>query len=139
MITILNKKSDELGMLSSALCMLHCFATPFLFVALPSSSVIHPESQQLWGWLDVIFLGISFIAIFRSVQQSNVRWLRVGLIFSWLLLAFLIFNERFAVLEVPFYMVYFPAFALIVLHLINRKNCRCQAGCCDNVTGHHRG
>ncbi len=132
MITILNEKSDELGMLSSSLCMLHCIATPFLLVTLPGSSVMHPGSQGWWGWLDILFLGISSIAVFRSVQQSTRRWLQIGLIVSWLMLSFFIFNERFEGMEFAFDMVYFPAFALVVLHLVNRKQCRCEAGCCEN-------
>lgn len=132
MIAILNKKSDELGMLSSALCMLHCIATPFLLAAVPSSSVTHHVSQDWWSWLDILFLGISFIAVFRSVQQSTLRWLQTSLIVSWLILSFFILNERFEGIELPFDMVYFPALTLIVLHLVNRRQCRCEAGCCKS-------
>ena len=65
MITILKKKSDELGILSSALCMLHCIATPFLLVAFPGFLATHRGSQEWWSWLDILFLGISFIAVSR--------------------------------------------------------------------------
>ena len=132
MITILNKKSDELGMLSSALCMLHCIATPVLLAAVPGSSATHHGSQDWWSWLDILFLIISFIAVFMTVRQSTKRWLRTSMVVSWLMLSFFILNERFGGIEFPFDMVYFPTLALIVLHLVNRRQCRCKAGCCEN-------
>lgn len=131
MITIFNKKSDELGMLSSALCMLHCIATPVLIAAVPGFSGTHHGSQEWWSWLDIIFLIISFIAVLRSVQQSTKRWLRASMVISWLMLSFFILNERLGGVEFPFDMVYFPALALIILHLVNRRQCRCEAGCCE--------
>ena len=131
MIAILNKKSDEVGMLSSTLCMLHCLATPLLLAAVPSSSITHHGSQVWWGWLDILFLVISFIAVFRSVQQSTARWMQTSLIVSWLILSFFILNERFEGIEFSIDMVYFPAFALVVLHLVNRRQCRCESECCE--------
>ena len=131
MITILNKKSDEVGMLSSGLCMLHCIATPILLAAVPGSSVTHHGSQHWWSWLDILFLIISFVAVFMSVQQSAKMWLRISMVVSWLMLSFFIINERFGGMEFPFDMVYFPALTLIVLHLVNRRQCSCETGCCQ--------
>ncbi len=121
---ILNKKSDEIGVLSSALCLVHCFATPILLVAVPSTSIIHPESQDWWGWLDMVFLAVSFFAIVSTIQPSTVGWLRTGLIVSWILLSLFIINERLTVLQIPEVIVYIPAFALIIFHLINRSKSR---------------
>ena len=132
MITILSKKSDEIGMLSSTLCIIHCIATPFLLAAIPGTSVMHHGSQGWWSWLDILFLVISFIAVVWTILPSNKRWLRVSMVVSWLMLSFFILNERLEGLEFPFDMVYFPALALIVLHLVNRRQCRCEAGCCEN-------
>ena len=132
MTTILNKKSDELGMLSSALCMLHCVATPFLLVAFPACSATHQGGYEWWGWLDLLFLSISFVAVFRTVQQSTFRWIKISLVVALLLLSFFILNERFEGIEFPFDMVYLHAFALVVLHLVNLRKCRCEAGCCEN-------
>ncbi|MEO1050515.1 MAG: MerC domain-containing protein [Bacteroidota bacterium] len=132
MSVILNKKSDELGMLSSTLCIIHCVATPFVFVAVPGSSVGAHGSQALWGWLDLLFLAISFIAVFKTYQQSTLRWIKTSLIVSWLMLTFFIFNERLEGIAFPFDMVYVPAVALIILHLVNRRQCRCETGCCEN-------
>ena len=132
MITILNKKSDEVGMLSSTLCIIHCLATPFLFMAVPASSAHHHGSPEWWGLIDILFLGISFIAVYMSVKQSTVRWMKISLIACWLLLSCFIFNERLEGIEFPFDMVYFPAFGLVVLHLVNRRQCRCHTESCEN-------
>ncbi len=132
MITILNKKSDELGMVSSFLCILHCIATPVLLMVLPISSVTQSGSQNWWGWLDIIFLLISSIAVFWAVQRSPKLWIRISMVVSLLMLCLFIVNERFVGVEFPFDMVYFPAFTLIVLHLVNRKYRRHETGFCEN-------
>jgi len=131
MITTLYKKPNELGVFSSILCMIHCIATPFLLVAVPSSSVIYQRGQVWWSWLDILFLVISFIAVFSAVQQSKRRWVQISMVASWFVLSFFVINERLEGIEFSFDMVYFPAIALTVLHLINRKQCRCEEGCCE--------
>lgn len=128
MIGILNKKPDELGMLSSALCIVHCLATPVLLTILPISAATQGGSQSWWGWLDIFFLLISSFAVFFAVQRSSKTWLRVSMVVSWLMLCFFILNERFGSIEFPFDIVYFPASALIFLHLVNRRQCRHKAG-----------
>ncbi len=127
MITILNKKPDELGMLSSALCIVHCLATPVLLTILPVS-VATQSGQNWWVWLDIFFLLISSLAVFRAVQRSPKTWLRVSMVVSWLMLCFFIINERFGSIEFPFDIVYFPALTLIFLHLVNRRHCSHKSG-----------
>ena len=131
MITILYKKTNELGIFSSILCMIHCMATPFLLVAIPSSSIIYQRGQLWWSWLDVLFLIISLIAVFVAVQQSKQKWVQISMIVSWFLLSFFVINERLEGIEFSFDMVYFPAFALTVFHVINIRHCRCEEGCCE--------
>jgi hypothetical protein len=133
MITILNKKSDEVGMLSSTLCIIHCLATPFLFAAIPAATGSHHGSPEWWGLLDILFLVISFIAVYISFKHSKVGWMRTSLILSFILLTFFILNERFEGIEFPFDMVYIPAVTLVILHLVNRRQCRCAAGYCETA------
>jgi len=132
MITLINKRSDELGMLSSILCMIHCMATPFLLVVIPASAGTHHGGYEWWRLLDLLFLGISFIAVFKTVQQSAYRWIKVSLIIAWLLLTFFILNERFEGIMFSFDMVYIPAFVLVILHLVHLRKCRCESECCEN-------
>ena len=132
MIAILNKKSDELGAISSFLCIIHCIATPVVLTLLPISSGTQIGRQNRWSWLDIIFLLISSTAVFWAVQRSPKLWLRISMIVSLLVLGLFIVNERFIGIEFPFDMVYFPAFALIVLHLVNRNRCHHKTGFDEN-------
>ncbi|MEM6525295.1 MAG: MerC domain-containing protein [Bacteroidota bacterium] len=122
MITTINKKPDELGMLSSILCIIHCLATPILLTILPISAAV--QGQNWWGWLDIFFLIFSSVAVILAVRRSPKAWIRVSMIISLLMLCFFIVNERFGSIEFPFDMVYLPAFALVILHVLNRKHHR---------------
>nr|WP_281349561.1 MerC domain-containing protein [Fulvivirga aurantia] len=124
MVVWLRKKSDELGILSSTLCMIHCMITPFLFVVFPASTGQH-GGYEWWSFLDLLFLSVSFLAVFRTVRQSAFRWIKVSMIAALSLLTFFILNERLEGIEFPFDMVYFPAFALAILHLVHLRKCRC--------------
>ena len=79
----------------------------------------------------MLFLLVSSVAVYKAVRQSPKRWIQFSMVSMWLMLTFFVLNERFEGIEFPFDMVYIPAFALIALHLINRKHCRCEAGCCE--------
>jgi len=126
-------KSDELGAMASALCLIHCVATPFLFVVQSCSMASCNETPIWWGFIDSFFLVISFFAIYRSTKTSASAWIRSALWASWGLLLFIIVNEKTAWFTIPEYWIYIPAVALIVLHLYNRKYCQCNANkCCTN-------
>ena len=56
-------KSDALGAIASGLCILHCLATPFFFIASACSLSCCNNAPLGWQWMDYVFLGISFIAI----------------------------------------------------------------------------
>lgn len=115
-------------MLSSVLCIIHCLATPILLTLLPLSTATQGGAQTWWGWLDIFFLIFSSIAVFIAIKRSPKTWLRVSMTISLVMLCFFIINERFGSIEFPFDMVYIPAFALIILHLLNRRYCRHSAG-----------
>ena len=117
----LNSKSDVIGAFTSGLCIVHCLVTPFLFVAqagMVEGAEAHPE---WWGILDIIFLVISFAAVWWSGRHTSKRWLRNALWISWVLLAVIILNEKFAWFPMPEYVVYVPAAALVYFHLYNRN------------------
>ncbi len=133
MITILEKKPNELGVFSSILCIIHCLITPFVLVVIPSSSMMTKggDSYDWWLWLDVLFLIISFVAVFKATQQSKQMWMKISMALSWIILSFFVFNERLDGIKFSLDLVYFPAVALTVLHLLNRRKCRCEEGCCE--------
>lgn len=130
----LNKDSDTLGMIASILCMLHCLAAP-LFLIAPTTSVLMQEEDHtnLWGLLDLIFLAISFVAIYWSARTTSKREVKYALWTAWLLLFVIVMNEKFELLPLPEFVIYPVTIVLIVLHYYNLRYCRCKdEKCCSN-------
>tara|TARA_B100001059_G_C17825973_1_gene581403 strand:+ start:2771 stop:3169 length:399 start_codon:yes stop_codon:yes gene_type:complete len=130
---VIIKNSDQIGAASSALCMLHCFATPFLFLSQSSLIFISVDFTLPWFIINYIFLFISFIAIYYSVNNSSNRFIRIFLYFFWAVLSGLIINESLGILSIPEAGTYLSASSLICLHIYNLKYCRCDdENCCTS-------
>lgn len=127
----LSAKSDIIGAAASSLCLVHCIATPFLFVVhagVVSAGEVRPS---WWGLLDFVFLTISLFAIIWTNKTTTKQWVGKALWISWLLLAFVVLNEKFSLFPLMEEVVYIPTTGLIFFHLYNRKYCRCgQEVCC---------
>ncbi len=127
----LRSKSDLIGVFSSTLCLAHCLATPLLFMAqagIMESAEAHPK---WWGFLDMVFLGVSFIAIWWSVKTTTKKWMKNALWMCWTVLTLVILNEKMSLVPLAEQAIYVPSAALIFLHLYNRKYCNCgETVCC---------
>ena len=132
MISI-KQKPDVLGTLASTLCLLHCIATPFFFIAQTCSATCCDVTPIWWQIIDYIFLTISFFAIYWSTKTTTINWIKPALWLSWFALLVVIFNEKIELFLLPKFAIYFPAFALMILHLFNKKYCKCRNDkCCTN-------
>ena len=130
---VIIKNSDQIGAVSSALCMLHCFATPFLFLTQSSLIFISVDFTLPWFIINYIFLFISFIAIYYSVKNSSNRFIRIFLYLFWAVLSGLIINESLGILSIPETATYLSASSLICLHIYNLRYCRCDnEECCSS-------
>ena len=130
-LTTINKtKSDLFGVLASSLCMVHCLATPLIFVVQASTATCSEVGPWWWRVMDYLFLVVSLAAIFHSAKLTSLKWMPKALYACWGILAFLILNDSFHVLPIPHAMIYLPAFSLVFLHLYNRKYCRCETDTC---------
>ena len=128
---IIINNSDKIGVVSSSLCMLHCFATPFLFLTQSSLIFLSLDFTLPWLLINYVFLFISFIAIFFSVKNSSNKIIRVLLYLFWFLLSGLIINESLGILSIPETATYLSASSLICLHIYNLNYCRCDnEDCC---------
>lgn len=126
------KNSDYIGASTSGLCMLHCFATPLIFLSQSAAINISLDITFLWYSLNYMFLFISFIAIYYSVKNSSNFLVKVLLYLFWLLLSALIINEALSIFPVPELYTYISAFSLSSLHIYNLKYCRCDDDeCCS--------
>lgn len=126
----LTSKSDIIGAAASTLCFVHCLATPLLFAAhagLMTEETAHP---WWWGMLDMVFLGISFFAVYWSVKNTTKTWIRYAFWALWLVLAFIIINEKFEITHLAEETIYLPTLALISLHFYNRRYCKCGNDVC---------
>ena len=130
LINTINNKSDFFGVIASSLCLIHCLATPLIFVVQACTKSCCAAGPWWWGLIDYFFLVVSLIAIYYSARSTTLKWMPLALYLSWGLLAFLILHERFPYFDIPHLMIYLPAFGLVFLHLYNRKYCKCEEEKC---------
>ena len=69
---LIKQKSDILGTFASSLCLVHCIATPFLFLAQASAATFYSGPPVWWKSLDYVCLAISFLAIFWSTKNTKM-------------------------------------------------------------------
>ena len=82
---------------------------------------MHDTLPIWWSWVDYFFLIISLIAVYRSNRISSKANIGKALWASWGILAFIILNESAVWIDLPEYIIYFPAMALIALHFYNQR------------------
>ena len=125
------RKPDTLGAIASGFCILHCLLTPLLFAA-QSLSINNIEGASIW-WknLDFIFLIISFFAIYRSTKLSTNRLIKISFWIFWVIIFFLILNEKFLWFKIEEIFIFTTASTLICLHIYNLNFCQCKTDeCC---------
>lgn len=125
------RRSDLFGSMASTLCMLHCIATPFVFIAQTAHASCGSLGPWWWHALDFIFLLIGFFAIRRSQQTSSLTWIAKAMYVSWSILTLLILNNKMALLPITGWLIYLPACSLVALHLYNMKYCKCESENCS--------
>jgi len=84
-----------------------------------------------WGILDIVFLAISFFAIYWSAKNTSKRWIKYAFWCLWVLLALIILNEKWEIGHLAEEIIYFPTLSLVFLHFYNRRYCQCEdEHCC---------
>ena len=130
---VINKiisKPDYMGALASSLCLLHCIATPFIFIAQSCSASCCESSPIWWQYVDYVFIIISFFAVYQTTKTSTNKYIKQALWVSWFCLLSIIINEKINWISLPEYSVYIPAITLITLHIYNLKYCQCKTDDC---------
>ncbi len=136
-MSIITFKTDKIGILASTLCMIHCIATPFLFLSSSCSSTCCESSPNWYSSLDFLFLLISLFAIYQSSKNSSKIWMKYAMWTSWGLLLAILLNEKIHLYSLFEYAIYFPALALVILHIYNLKYCQCKTdACCTNLNNY---
>ena len=128
---VLHNNSDTIGVFTSLVCSIHCFATPILFVA--QSGLLSSNIQPLW-WesINYIFIVLSFIAIYYSAKNTSENIMKPILWVCWLFFVSVILNEMIELTRIPELFSYVSAFSLAFVHVYNLKYCQCKDGECCN-------
>ncbi|MCH2200069.1 MAG: MerC domain-containing protein [Flavobacteriales bacterium] len=119
-----------MGAAASGLCMIHCMATPFIFIAHSCSAACCETAPAWWRWIDIGFLIISFFAVMYSGKHTTkvaVKWL---LWITWIALAVAVMNENLGWFAASHWFKYSAATGLVAVHIYNLKFCRCQDDQC---------
>ncbi|MEL6675562.1 MAG: MerC domain-containing protein [Bacteroidota bacterium] len=132
----INRSSDSWGAIASAICLVHCLLTPFLFITHAHAHAHghveghHEAGPFWWGMIDYLFLAISFIAVHYSAKKTSLKWMPFAMYGSWGLLALYIVCEKYHLVHLEHELIFVPALSLVGLHLYNRHHCRCEAEAC---------
>ena len=123
---------DNVGIIASTLCAIHCIATPFLFIAKAcSAAACCTDAPVWWQMIDYLFLGVSFLAIFFISKNLTIKWLKLSFWASWIVLLITIVNHSINIIDLPKNFIYIPSLAIIILHFYNLRFCTCQdEQCC---------
>ena len=125
------KNSDYLGIISSILCLIHCFITPFIYISFASLKQNELISFSLNG-VNVIFVIVSLIAVNRSTKITTSKIIKPIFWLSWIFLFFVIFNEEAKIIELPEIFSYTSASILACVHMYNLNFCGCKdENCCN--------
>ncbi|MGH1517229.1 MerC domain-containing protein [Chryseobacterium sp. JK1] len=107
-----SKILDTIGISAAVLCLIHCIIFPLLMV-IPLGISHNP-------YIDLAFLLIGAVVVFRITRQISSRWLKflfwtsIGLILISVMADF--------IFEVHIPLIYAGAAGLIAGHIINFKN-----------------
>ncbi|MFL2666077.1 MAG: MerC domain-containing protein [Flavobacteriaceae bacterium] len=114
------KNSDILGASATPLCLAHCILSPLLFLS------------PIWWWssLNILFISISFIAVYNSVKKTSRKIMKPLFWIGFSSLTLSIINEEFHFLHVPELFNYSAAAFLAGLHIYNLKYCQCKDDQC---------
>ncbi len=126
-------KPDSIGSIASILCLIHCIATPFIFITQACTMSCCAGTPTWWQSMDYIFVVISFFAILRSTQTSSNKTIKIGLWITWFLFFISIMNKAIQLLYINQNFTYATGITLALLHLYNLKYCQCDNDkCCLN-------
>lgn len=126
-------KPDSIGSLASLLCLIHCIATPFIFITQACSMACCSGAPVWWQSIDYIFIIISFFAILKSNQTSSNKMIKIALWITWFLFLILILNKTLELVYINQNVTYVTGLVLALLHLYNLKYCQCENDkCCTN-------
>ena len=124
--------SDYIGAAAGILCIIHCIVTPLLFLI--NAQLVTQKTLFILQLIGYIFLAISFLAVYRSSQNTSNGVVKVLFFIFWGFLFALVLNEPLGVFRIPELFTFLSAFSLSALHVYNLKYCKCEdENCCTST------
>ena len=132
MTSILTKiKPDAIGSLASTLCLIHCIATPFIFITQACTMSCCADAPIWWQSIDYIFIIISFFAIYKSTTTSTKLEYKDCFVVNMDFFFILILNKTIQIFYINNNFTFAAVFLLAILHLYNLRYCQCSdKDCC---------
>ena len=91
-----NLVADKLAITLSSLCVVHCFFTPLLLLAIPGLTAIGLGSESFHLWMVVAVIPVSLFALYAGCRRHKNYNLLVTGIVGLLTLVLALFSEAFA-------------------------------------------
>ena len=129
---IILKNSDNLGILSSILCLIHCFVTPFIYISFAGLFTENEFLSFSWKGINLIFIIFSLVAVNKSTKKTTNKIIKPIFWLSWIFLFFVILNEEVKLIELPELVSYISALNLAGVHIYNLNFCGCKDEICCN-------
>ena len=128
-------KPDSIGSIASILCLIHCIATPFIFITQACAVSCCSDAPTWWKSIDYIFLVIAFFAILKSTKTSSNKIIKIALWTTFFIFFVCLVGKGTQLFLINQNVTYATGITLGILHLYNLKYCQCDNGkCCAN---HH--
>ncbi|MGI9583178.1 MerC domain-containing protein [Chryseobacterium sp. RRHN12] len=107
-----SKILDAVGISAAVLCLIHCIVFPLLLIV--------PLGISHNPYIDLVFLCIGAVVVFRVTKKIEKRWLKILFWTSVFLISISILTDILLEIHVP--LIYIGTAGLITGHLINFKN-----------------
>jgi len=107
-----SKILDAIGISAAVLCLIHCIVFPLLLIV--------PLGMSHNPYIDLAFLCIGTIVVFRVTKKITNRWLKFLFWISVSLIFISVLTDLIFEVHIP--LIYVGAAGLITGHIINFKN-----------------
>ncbi|WP_223607831.1 MerC domain-containing protein [Chryseobacterium sp. OSA05B] len=107
-----SKILDAVGISAAVLCLIHCIAFPLLMI-IPLGISHNP-------YIDLAFLVIGAVVVYRVTRRMTSRWLKLLFWASIVLISVSVLADFIFEVHIP--LIYAGAAGLIAGHIINFKN-----------------
>ena len=110
---------DQIGAISAGLCLLHCTVLPIALLAVSGSA----HASDAFHGLEYVFLLVGLLAVWHATKVATSRTTAIALVSVYAVMLGAILVELLVHIHLH-YLVYAASIALIVLHVVNFRQCR---------------